>query len=139
MFIFILPALQRLLLVVAAHPRRRGFKRRALFCRQTRQRLLQGFARQLQFADRRGIQAIEAVGVLEHRRIAARLHVSQNRRDGALNRFVLRALKSQQCREARFEISVAARKTLDVHYAPTTPAIASRIGTIFSRLSLSAA
>ena len=131
--------MQRLTLVIVAYARGGGFERLTLNGRQARQCFLEFVLREFKLGHRRGIEAVEAIGVFDHRRIAARLYIGQNGGDGLVDGGILRTLKGQQRIETRLEIGVGTRETFNADHASTTRVMASRIGASVSRLSLSAA
>jgi len=94
----------QLALVVAAHAARGRLQRGALRGRDGVERGLQLVARELQRGDARGIQAIESLRVFQHRSIAARLHVGQDRGDAFLDRRVRLFRPMAQLGELGFEV-----------------------------------
>ena len=77
---------------------------------------------------------------MEHGGVAARPHIVQNGGNRLLDGTVLRILESKQRIEARGKIGIGRRQAFECgHHALTTWAMASRIGAILARLSLSAA
>ena len=65
---------------------------------------------QFQFGHRRGLQAVEARGVLQHRRVAARAHVGQDGFDALLDGFVLVGAPVQARRKPGFKIGLRGRQ-----------------------------
>ena len=97
------PAVELLFLVVDAHALRRRFKRGTLRGRQAVERRLHFRPRQFEIGHAARTQAIETVGALDHRGIAARLDVGQDAGDGAFDTLIGRRLEGEQrvhlCRE----------------------------------------
>ena len=124
--------------MVSAYSLRGKFQRLALCRRQRVQRLLQRLVRQFEFSEAAHVKPVKTPGVVKHGGIATCPDVGKDGGDGLVDAFILRGLKGQQGVKAGGEIGVTAGKAFDVH-EPTTLAKASRIGSIFSRLSFSAA
>ena len=82
---------------------------------------------------------VKAVGIFKNSGITTHSYIRQDGSDRTVYRFVLRTFKSQQSIEPRREIGIPTGQTLDPDHDSTTLAKAFRMGTIFSRLSLSAA
>src|SRR6267142_3790003 len=85
---------------------------------------------------------IELARVLEHRLVAARPDLAQNRRRRVFDALVLGILECEQVGQPRIEAGVAGRQACNPDHVPlfaTAPAKASSSGWIVPRLSLSAA
>ena len=125
--------------MIAANAAGGHFKRFALLAGQAVQSFLQFVASQFKIGHRLNVEPVEAPGVFDHGIIATCFDLGQNIGYSQVNRFVLRTFKGQQRVEPRPEIRIAAGKALDGDHFPTTLAIASRMGSMRSRLSFSAA
>ena len=90
----------------SAHPLRRRLQGSAARSLQRIERGVAFFPADFQRRERSRAQAVELVGVFQHRRIAARLDVGQNASNGALDRFVFTGLECQHRVKLRFEVRI---------------------------------
>ncbi len=107
------PRLRALFFMVTAHAPRCGLERRPLRMGQSYECLFALADRDLELRCCVDAHCIEAPGVLEQRRIAARLDVGENRSDDFIDFGVLRRFEREQLRKTRIEIGLPGREPAD--------------------------
>jgi hypothetical protein len=115
-FIAVLPALAiglQLALVVAADALRGLLQRRTLGRRDRLEGCGEVLGLELKGRHIRHIQGVKPCGVLQHRRVAPRAHVGQDRRHSLLDRLVLLIAPMQQRLEAGFEVGLRGAQAVD--------------------------
>src|SRR2546428_8265176 len=114
--------------MVLADARRGLLERRAFLALQLRARLSKLTGGDLQIGDARGLDAIEAFRVVEHRRVAPHTHVPANRRYRPLHFLVEAGVERDELRQPLAEIGLSRRKTGDLRHELPQPSGASRAG-----------
>jgi hypothetical protein len=104
-------------LVVVAHPFGGGLERGAAHGRQAGEGRLQLGLRDLELADGGSLQAVEALGVLEHGRVAAAAHVGEDLAHALLDRMIRLLRPMQHMPEGGIEVGSGGGEVtdLDVH------------------------
>ena len=95
-----------MLLVVGTHTLGGRFERGAAIGGQASECFFQFVARQFEVGHRGGAEAVEAVAVVDHSGIAARLDVGQDGGDGALDGVVGGRLEGEQRFQFRRKVGV---------------------------------
>jgi hypothetical protein len=90
--------------VEGAYPGRCGLEGLAVLVLQPGQRRLERLVPELELSHRMRLHPVEAVGVFEHRLVAARTDLAQDAGHGALHRLVLAGLPRDQRVEPLAEV-----------------------------------
>ncbi len=102
--------------MVLAYARRGLLERFALAAFQPRASPFQLATRQLELGDARNVDPVKAFRVLEHRRVAPRAHVGENRRDRAFYLVIQGRVERGELREPLAEVALSGRKSGDLRH-----------------------